>query len=212
MKVKYGSLSLRLKTLCTKFLGKPDLSRWRDLANLELEWSGRAQLIAKYIPPRSRVIDFGAGRQELQSLLPPDCIYIPSDLVDRGAGTFLCDLNAEPLPDLDFLTADVAVFAGVLEYITDLEAIPSWLAQYVTTCVASYECARSRAGTLFRLRESLERIGNGWVNTYNDSEFERVFLKAGFKCVAKSIWATETGDEQIFVFRNDVRTAHQPHR
>ena len=76
--------------------------------------------IAKLIPAGSNVIEFGAGRRQLEKFLPAGCTYTPSDLVDRGPGTIVCDLNRPPLPDLRHLRLKVAVFGGVLEYVADV--------------------------------------------------------------------------------------------
>ena len=71
----------------------------------------------------------------------------PSDLVDRGGKTIVFDLNSKPLPDLSHLNLDVAVFAGVLEYISDLDSVVHWLSYQVGLCIASYRCAYTRPRT-----------------------------------------------------------------
>jgi hypothetical protein len=206
MSVEYGSLRLSLKTLYSKFFAKADLKRWQNLQNFEVEWSARTRLMANLIPPHSRVIEFGAGRRQMESLLDQSCTYIPSDLVGRGPGTFICDLNVRPLPDLTPLNPDAAVFGGVLEYISDLRSIPRWLAKHIAICIVSYECAYSQPETIGRLRESFSRIRNGWVNTYSEAEVEALFAASEFTCVDKVTWSTKTGDELIFVFQNHSRS------
>lgn len=205
MSVQYGSLRLGVKTLYSKFLARADLARWQDLRNFELEWNERARLMASLIPPGSRVLEFGAGRRQLEALLPQSCTYLPSDLVSRGPDTFVCDLNSRPLPDLTPLQPDIAVFGGVLEYIADLKPLPYWLARHIALCVVSYECAHSHPHTVSRLRESFVRIRNGWVNSYNEAELEALFADGGFSCVDKITWSTAGGDERIFVFENGRR-------
>jgi hypothetical protein len=79
-----------------------DRERWADLRNHEVDWDERTRAIARLIPPGSHVIEFGAGRRQLESRLPEDCSYSASDLVDRGLGTLLCDLNRRPLPTSSF--------------------------------------------------------------------------------------------------------------
>jgi len=194
-------LATLLRTLRCRWLGQSDLQRWADLRNLDPAWDERTRLIAGLIPSGSRVIEFGAGRRQLVSYLDKSCIYIASDLVDRGPGTIVIDLNARPLPDLSDLTVDVAVFAGVLEYISDLYSIPAWLGKSVSLCVASYECAHSQPRTLARLREHFRRARAGWVNTYGEAELEALFQSGGFLCVEKTTWHTQEGDERIFVLR-----------
>src|ERR1700752_3654962 len=77
-----------------------DFSRWTSTRNLESWWDARTEQIARLVPDKSRVVEFGAGRRQLQRFLSPSCVYVPSDLIDRGSGTFVCDLNRRPLPDL----------------------------------------------------------------------------------------------------------------
>jgi glycosyltransferase involved in cell wall biosynthesis len=203
LSVKYGSLSLTVKTLRCKFLGTPDIQRWKDLGAFDAKWDERTKLIASLIPQGSRIIEFGAGRRELEAYLDPSCTYFPSDLVDRGPKTIICDLNARPLPDLTPWKADVAIFGGVLEYISDLNSVLSWLSRFTSVCIVSYECAHSRPRTFQRAQESFSRLRTGWVNTYSEKELEEIFRKAGFSCSKKATWSTKGGDERIFVFRNE---------
>ena len=199
--VRYGSLSLTAKTLCGKFWGRVDLARWRDLANFDAAWDERSRIIAGLIPDGSRVIEFGAGRRQLEADLGQRAAYIPADLVSRGPGTVICDLNHRPLPDLRWLQLDGAVFAGVLEYVADVPALPPWLADQVSWCIISYACAASRPRTVQRLREGWGRIRVGWVNAYSEGELEEHFCRSGFLCWEKTIWSTAEGSERIFVFR-----------
>lgn len=142
--------------------------------------------MAALVPPGSSVIEFGAGRRILEGALPPGCRYTPSDLVDRGGGTIVCDLNAARLPDFDH--HDVAVFSGVLEYVFDVSRLVSHLATRVNIVVASYATLdRNRAG----------RRRHGWVNDFTEAEFMSVFESAGFVCDLREAWKTQT----IFYFR-----------
>jgi hypothetical protein len=131
---------------------------------------------------------------------------VPSDLVSRGPETLVCDLNARPLPDTAAIEADVAVFAGVLEYVVRLDQIPRWLAAYLPACIASYECARTARGDTGRLAEVAERAAIGWLNTYDEQDLLALFADAGFSCENKVIWHTPGGDEPIFVFRRIARS------
>src|SRR5690349_16692383 len=120
MSFRYYSVDLFVKTLRCKFFGTADVERWADPHNLSEKWDERTKLIAQLIPNDSRVIEFGAGRRRLESYLHPSCTYFASDLVSRGSGTIVFNLNARPLPDLTHLGLNVAVFGGVLEYVSDL--------------------------------------------------------------------------------------------
>lgn len=61
-----------------------DLTRWENIENLHEEWDSRTIMIARLIPPNSRVLEFGAARLVLRDHLPINCSYQPSDIVDRG--------------------------------------------------------------------------------------------------------------------------------
>ena len=126
------------KMLLCKLLHQSDYQRWTTPGSLETWWDTRTEKIAQLIPHNTRVIEFGAGRRQLEKFLDRSCTYIPSDLIDRGPGTIICDLNQRPLPDLRYVQAEVAVFSGVLEYIRDLESLIEWLSEQVPFCIASY--------------------------------------------------------------------------
>jgi hypothetical protein len=176
-----------------------DVARWSNLVNHDPLWNYRTRQIAELVPSAARVIEFGAGRRQLEKLLSPGCTYVPSDLVSRGPGTMVCDLNVRPLPDLSEFRPDVAVFGGVLEYLKDLRSLSIWLARHVTTLIASYECAVSRPKTIRRLIESAHRAREGLVNTYNEEELKAVF--AEFLLTRVVAFHEPDGDGRIFVFR-----------
>jgi hypothetical protein len=187
---------------------RPDVSRWERVSSFEEEWEERTRIMARLVPKGSRVIEFGAGRRRMAHHLDPSCTYLASDVIHRGPGTLVWDLNARPLPDLSPFKVDVAIFGGVLEYLVSLDPIARWLARHVSTCIASYECAETAAWSLDRLRERLRRARLGWVSTHTETELARLFQAAGFVCEQKVIWHTPTGDEPIFVFR--LKTKERP--
>jgi hypothetical protein len=156
-------------------------------------------MLAGMIPPGSHVIEFGAGRRALESFLPPNCSYTPSDLVDRGPGTLICDLNRRPLPDLRNLSARVAVFAGVLEYIHDVATLTEWLSLQVQSCVASYECIRSEPRAARRVVEMMHRASRGYVSHHTENELIALFEGTGFSCIRAEAWR----DQKIFLFEKN---------
>ncbi|HKD68130.1 MAG TPA: methyltransferase domain-containing protein [Candidatus Binataceae bacterium] len=176
------------------------MKRWSDLENFDPLWAERAKAMAQLIPPQARVIEFGAGRRELESNLDRGCSYVAADLVDRGPGTIVLDLEVRPLPDLSAYNFDIAVFGGVLEYLSDVAGVISWLAHQVPVCLASYECAGSAPGSLQRLLEIWRRASYGWVSTYTETELRDVFATGGFRCSAKNIAKTSDGNISIFRF------------
>lgn len=185
-----------VRNLTHRLLNRSDYKRWIDLRNYEPCWEGRTEKIARLIPPGSRVIEFGAGRRQLERLLDPTCTYVPSDLVDRGPRTFLCDLNRRPLPDLKRLSVDTAILGGVLEYLHDIESLAKWLGQHVHLCVASYACAPQSTAIGPRLRDALDRFYYGYMNSYREEEVVEIFRRAGFRCIGRDPW----GSQRVFLF------------
>jgi hypothetical protein len=191
------------RTLFRGIVAATDLDRWRNQSELLPEWDERTKLLADLVPEGARVIEFGAGRRQMERMLQHARSYVPSDVIDRGPGTWIIDLNQRPLPDLQQLNVDTAVFGGVLEYVQNLPAVVSWLAGQVSSCIASYECARSTRGTWRRFPETVQRARIGWVNTFNEVEFLKLFEDTGFRLRDKRVWHTKDGDEPLFFFSRE---------
>jgi hypothetical protein len=189
-----------------KLLGRSDYGRWSNPASLEKWWDSRTKVIAGLIPPRARVLEFGAGRCQLQHHLPDGCSYVPSDLVPRQPGTIVCDLNHRPLPDLRHVGASVAVFAGVLEYMNDLPSIAQWLARQTGMAIASYDYLKSRPMTAERATELLRRRHFGYHNDCTLNELEATFARAGFQCVGRETWEAQA----VLVFATSENDAARP--
>jgi hypothetical protein len=168
------------KTFVLKVFGGSDKSRWRRSQNLLNDWEPRTARMAKWVPKGSRVIEFGAGNQKLKSTLDVTCVYFASDLVDRGNTALVCDLNKRPLPEFSHLSAQVAVFSGVLEYIHNVKEIAQWLSARVEMCICSYSCFDSPQNDLLRIKTATARASNGWVNSYTESQIVEIFGEAGF--------------------------------
>ena len=192
----YTLRAIRNLTYC--LLRYSDYRRWGNLYNYEEWWDSRTEQIARMIPQKSRVIEFGAGRRKLENFLDPSCGYVPSDLMDRGPGTFVCDLNRRPLPSLSNLNVDAAVFGGVLEYIHDMESLVEWLATQVSVCVASYAYTHNHKSTFGRLREGFSRFRLGYMNSYTEENLIDVFRRGGFRCIASDLWTSQ----RVFLFVN----------
>lgn len=161
-------------------LKEKQLQRWSGTTNLSPNWEERTEIISKYIKPNSDVIEFGAGLMFAKKYLPEDCSYTPSDLVDRGAGTIICDLNDMDLPE--FKKYDVAIFSGVLEYILDVERLISHLSQSIETILTSYAT----------LDKNKRNPASQWVNSYTENDFISLFERCGFKNINKTYWKTQT--------------------
>lgn len=182
--------------LVFKLLHRSDYHRWTPLHSLETWWDSRTEKIARLIPKNTRVIEFGAGRRQLEGFLDRSCTYIPSDLVDRGPGTIICDLNQRPLPDFRSVEAEVAVFSGVLEYIRDLGSLIEWLSKQVSLCVASYTYVLPNGSALQKIRSRCDRLYYGYMNDYTEEALIELFNRYGFVCTMKDTWTSQ----RIFLF------------
>lgn len=172
--------------------GKADYDRWSSPQGLEAWWDERTRLLAGCVPAGTTVIEFGAGRRQLERFLPPGCTYIPSDLVERGPGTLVCDLNHRPLPSLSTLAPQAAVFGGVLEYIRDVPAITAWLAEAgIRTCAVSFDAVPAGQGRIARYRELTRRAYFGYMNELTEQELVRSFAAAGYAAAQKQSWTTQ---------------------
>jgi hypothetical protein len=161
-------------------------------------------MLARLVPPSSRVIEFGAGRRQLERYLGPDCSYIPSDLTDRGPGTIICDLNRRPLPDLVNIAPTVAVFGGVLEYVRDVRSLVNWLSlSGIQSCIVSYESMPAGFKLGRRLVELQRRLYYGYMNNLTERELKRAFKAAGMTCAEEHRWTSQG----IYRFVKDDRSA-----
>lgn len=180
---------------------KSDYRRWSDTRSLFSDWEPRTQRAAELIPPHSRVIEFGAGTRALERQLDPSCTYTPSDLVDRGPGTIVIDLNERPLPDLGANTYDVAVFMGVLEYMKDVPAVLEWLSQFVSRFVVSYVCRDSNDQSRRTKLGAVDRISRGWLNSYREEDIRAMFAAQGYASQHEENWTSVDGyQHRLFVF------------
>jgi hypothetical protein len=155
--------------------------RWLDGQALDESWDERSRLMARSIPADSRVVDVGAGAQALRSALPPDCIYVPIDVVSRTPDTIVCDLNHDQPPAL---SADYLVASGLLEYITDVPRLVSWMASVAPQIILSYEGADGQS--------RYYRRKSGWVNDYTDSEVRELLRRHGLSVVESTAWRQQT--------------------
>jgi hypothetical protein len=198
--MKYKTLGIFLRTAKCRLFRQTDFARWIDTSDFDADWEERTRVLARVVPKHRRVIEFGAGKRQLESYLDPSCSYIPSDIVDRRGNTIVLDLNSGPLPDLRYLRLDVAVFGGVLEYVSDLESVVLWLPHQVAMCIASYGCARSRPRTVGRFKETIRRTSAGWINTFTENDLVQIFGAAGYILAETHDWEVAESSERIFVF------------
>jgi hypothetical protein len=175
---------------------KSDHSRWSDPRNIHAAWAPRTEKLAALVPRNSRVIEFGAGNRVLEQYLDPSCTYVPSDIVERGPGTIVCDLNNRPFPSLGENLYDVALFSGVLEYVRDLPTLLDWLGDCVTTLVLTYAPVGAGGHSPRAMFERAARLRHGWLNHYRDEELRSLLLERGFELVQDGVWE----DQRLYVF------------
>ncbi|MFG1930768.1 class I SAM-dependent methyltransferase [Mycobacterium sp. NPDC048908] len=175
---------------------KTDYDRWADPRSIYASWESRTEMAAALVPNHSRVIEFGAATRVLERFLDPSCTYTASDLVDRGPGTIVCDLNERPLPELGADSYDVAVIMGVLEYVRDVPSVLDWLTNHFPLCVLSYACTRTTGNRLRSRLETIGRLNHGWMNSYCADELRTLFDERGFVLQRDEPWK----DQRVFVF------------
>ena len=189
IKTRSVSLYKTLRTVGMMLFNRSDYQRWSEAANLHKDWDTRSELIATLIPDHSSVLEFGAGTMALKRFLPKHCRYTPSDIVDRGDGTIVCNLNDARLPV--FAYHDVVVFGGVLEYVYDIHKLISHLSDSCGSIIVSY-AVTNVAGQ----RTALQRRKHGWVNDHDKDELISIFSACGFSCNRVVRW----NDQLIFIF------------
>lgn len=170
-----------LRKLAT-ILQKTDYRRWSNDSSFDPSWEPRTKRAAELVPIHSRVIEFGAGQRRLEKHLHSSCTYVPSDVIDRGPGTIVCDLNERPLPNLRTGVYDVAVILGVFEYLHNVPEVIDWLAKQVRVCVLSYVCMEVNRFSLRGVRQALgRRLGTRWMNNYSEDQLRSLFQERGFE-------------------------------
>lgn len=193
-----------MSKVITALRQKTDHSRWADTHNILASWESRTQRAAALVPKHTRVIEFGAGNRVLERYLDRSCTYVPSDIVDRGPATIVCDLNRRPLPDLGVGAYDVAVLMGVLEYMRDMPSVLDWLTELFPTCVLSYACAHGSRYSLRRVFGTIWRLKAGWFNSYRAEEIRSLFGERGFVQSHEETWR----NQRLFVFSRQSSHGH----
>jgi len=185
-----------MRRMITTLRKTTDRRRWADTRNIFESWEPRNRQLAALVPANSRVIEFGAGRRVFERHLDPSCTYVPSDIVDRGPGTLVFDLNERPLPNLGADRYDVAVFSGVLEYVRDVPSLIDWLATCVTGCVLTYAPARAGGRSPRAVLERAGRLRHGWMNSLRVEELRSLFCDRGFAVMHEEQWE----GQRLFAF------------
>jgi hypothetical protein len=145
---------------------------------LQDRWDRRTRQAAAWLAHEPGVVDIGCGLMPLRDHLPAAVRYVPVDIVDRGPGTVLTDLNADPLPRF---AERAAAMLGVVEYVTDLPRLFRALRQF-DRVVLSYNHA-SVQDVLWALR--LRRKEVIWLHRHGPMQFARLLQDAGWHIVRR---------------------------
>ncbi|AUC75821.1 hypothetical protein CW732_09065 [Olleya sp. Bg11-27] len=165
-----------------------DVQRWEKTEALFEDWNQRTNIMAQYIGAHDSVLEFGAAKLALKQFIPETVKYTPSDIVDRGEGTIVCDLNRKPYPE--FNRQDVIFFSGVLEYVFDIPDLVQFLSTKTNKFIISY-C------TFDSFSSQENRKINGWVNQYTNLEIINIFKENTFELIETKTWRKQN----IYVFK-----------
>jgi hypothetical protein len=167
-----------LKTRWVVRVRGTDRSRWSRDSSFDNAWSGRHQLMVRSVRPGDAVIDLGSGPRALEEHLPDGCRYIPVDVVPRGPGSVVCDLNRDPMPDV---RGDVVVMSGVLEYIHDVHQLLTGARGLAPRAVVSY-------ATVEAFSDIRDRRSHGWMNDLGLPVLRDAFTTSGWSVSGEQEW------------------------
>lgn len=156
---------------------RSDVARWSKEENFHENWNVRTERLAGFVQPGERVLEFGSGMLALAEYLPEGCQHIATDIVSRGPGTLVCDLNDRSLPNLP--EADVSLFSGVLEYVYDLPRALGQVADRTPSIICSYATVDENPSN---------RLDHGWVNDYTEAELVSLLESLGYRATTREQW------------------------
>lgn len=152
-----------------------EFAHWAQLAT---RWDRRAQIAGGWLADEAAVVDIGCGLMTLRDYLSPGTRYVPVDMVDRGPGTVLVDLNAGALPRFHERTA---AMLGVIEYVHDLDAFLPQLRQFKRIVLSYNHVSVQDLAWRLGLRE--KRVG--WGHRLGPVSFARSLERAGLHIVTR---------------------------
>jgi hypothetical protein len=156
-------------TLALRRRRASDLERWSESANLDPAWDRRAEIVGRFVPAGTHVLDVGAGLEALSRYIPDSCSYTPADLVQRSTRTIVADVNRGEFPDGEY---DVIAALGLFEYVHDVRRLLATIHQRAPMLVTSY-CVRTTT-------QPEPRLERGFVNDYTLNQFVDLCQSAGW--------------------------------
>lgn len=175
------------RTLTLRKTKSTDLKRWGNREELFSDWDERTKILASYIKPGARIIEFGAGNMALKQFLPEKCRYTPTDIYLWSEEYLLCDLNKKI--KLDLKSYDTAVFSGVLEYVYDVDKVFEQLEPCMKHVILSYACSDI---------SNANRLKRGWLSDYTKPEMETIFENRNYEIIDEKKWRNQS----IFYLKN----------
>lgn len=147
-----------------------EAARWADFEAMRQGAAERAALAARWIERGARVLDIGAGVMALRNALPPDCGYVPADLLPFDPATVVVDLNDGGFPKGAY---DVVAMLDVLEFVHDVERLLKRAASAAPRLIASYRPAEAMS--------IHKRRACGYFSDYTAAEFEALLDTTGWR-------------------------------
>lgn len=179
-----------MRSRLMKFLFRESTPSWQDVERYDPAWKIRIERMASHVDPDdASIVDVGCGPMWLREYIPAEMKYIGIDYVARDAGTLVCDLNKDKIPNV---LADVWFVSGCLEYLTDPSSFIKVVSDNAKKCILSYCDLRN-----FPSRE--EREKRGWKNHLASDDILSLFSRHGMVEVESEF--SPSGDS-IFVFKH----------
>ncbi len=169
------------RTLTLRKAKATDLERWGREQELYPDWDERTKILAGYIQPGARVVEFGAGNMALKAFLPKNCSYTPTDIYLRSEEFLQCDLNKKI--ELDLTGYDTAIISGVLEYVYDVEKVFKQIEPSIEYVILSYDCSDI---------SNANRLKRGWLSDYTKTDLQAIFTNNNYEIVDEQEWRNQS--------------------
>jgi hypothetical protein len=180
----------------------PDRQRWGNPESYKAEWSERARYAASLVSDNVSVLEIGVGTGVFGELVKGTTTFVGSDLQLLDTASTALDLDRDPLPGARF---DYAVLLGVFGRLHQPELAAEKICNSADRVIVSYCCRRADLEPQAVI-ESRRR--HGWVNSFDRTEFIRLFSRRGHELFSSVLLrATDEIEEFLMEFRRlDIAT------
>lgn len=140
----------------------------------------------------SAIVDVGAGRSALRSLLPSEVEHVSIDCAANARPDFCLDITRDSPPPLNMHASTIVACFDVLEHIhtADVPAAIDFLARFNTLTIGSI-CLRASTTT--------DAVGNQLHLSVMDATWWLSMLKSRFRVIRHNVLA---GSDLIFAATN----------